>query len=221
MWCSSNDAVNPTVSLISCLLCSSCCILFEICRLQAYCCKRVAVPTPAILSYFELLYSFLKWLSLFQASLLTLSIQVWFLERSGKGPASQKHKNVSSGLTSSLSSFWPLSEHGCLLHSFIYHALAYGSLSSFSMSQYMTPGSHFPWILTHCPVPFTNSCHICRVICTEVPFKYTFQECSLTREQPYRSTIFWPFNSAISYEDSRASGARSASIFIWKETIQH
>lgn len=69
------------------------------------------------------------------------------------------------------------------------------------------------FFLTHSPVPFTNSCHICRVICTEVPLKYTFQECILARQQPYRSTICWLFNSGMSYEDSRASTASGLQAF--------
>lgn len=46
--------------------------------------------------------------------------------------------------------------------------------------------------LTYSSVPFKNPCHICKVVCTEIPLKHTFH-CVLTREQPWSSVICWPF----------------------------
>lgn len=205
--------------IISSLLCSSCCILLEI-YMQAHCCKRTAeVPTPVILSHFKLLCSFLKRLSLFQASLLTLSMEAWFLERSGKGAGSKKHKkNVSPGIISSLSYFWPPTEHGCPsfpVASHLQHASVYDSCIL------LFPIFH-EFFLTYSPVHFTNSCHIFKVICTEVLFQYTFQKCILLKEQPYRPTICWPFNSGTSCEDGRTSGASGLQAFsfesLWPRT---
>lgn len=195
--------------ITSSLLCSYCCILLEIYR-QAHCCKRTAeVPTPVILSQFKLPCSFLKRLSLFQASLLTLSMEAWFLERSGKGAASKKtKKNVSPGLLSS-SFFWPPSEYGCPSFTMASHLLHVSLYDSFIL---LFPILH-EFFFTHSPVHSANSCHICKVICTEVLFQYAFQKCILPREQPYRSTVCWPFNSGTSYEDGRGSGALGLQAF--------
>lgn len=185
MWCRSNDTVNRSVSLISCLL-----MFFFLCPawdmqggslLQ----KGSRSPYPC--------NSQLIWVAVFffwsDCPCLSLLADTGYriLERSGKGAASKKHKKVSPSLTSSPSCFWLLSEHKLsftLLHLprlsiwlpiFTQHVSMYDSFILLVPILY-------EFFLTHSPVPFTNSCHICRVICTEVPFKHTFQECILIRD---------------------------------------
>lgn len=147
----SNDSVNNVMTLISCLLQSSSSVLFEI-YLQAHCCKVSQILWVAVL--------FLKWMSLFQAFLLTLHADVWFLERNGKGAASKKNhkKRLHIFPQFLLTTF---SEHICLSNSFIFHITF---PISFSLSQGIIPvyswyassrNSFLPILLSHLQINVT------------------------------------------------------------------